>query len=123
MVSIDITKEQLVETLDKYFTKFDESKPEEEVRWNVFVMLKTSPLIVDIEVLPQRALKVINMMKAKKIPMKIGDIPVNGNDIMEKFPVSGTELGDVINFMYKEALMNKYNWKDKEKTLKYLESI
>jgi len=37
--------------------------------------------------------------------------------------VSGTELGDVINFMYKEALMNKYNWKDKEKTLKYLESI
>jgi len=112
-----------LETLDKYFTKFDESKPEEEVRWNVFVMLKTSPLIVDIEVLPQRALKVINMMKAEKIPMKIGDIPVNGNDIMEKFPVSGTELGDVINVMYKEALMNKYNWKDKEKTLKYLKSI
>lgn len=112
-----------LETLEKYFPKFDDNKSEDEIRWNVFIMLKTSPILTDSDILPERVRKVIALMKKHEIPMKIGDIPVNGNDIMEKFPVSGTELGDVINFMYHEALMNKFNWKNKQKTLKYLETI
>ena len=112
-----------LETLEKYFSKIDESKPEEENRWNVFLMLKSSPILTNSEVLPNPAIKIINMMKKHEIPMKIGDIPVNGNDLMELFPISGTEVGDIINFMYKEALMNKFNWKDKNATIKYLKTI
>jgi hypothetical protein len=86
-------------------------------------MLKSSPILTNSEVLPNPAIKIINMMKKHEIPMKIGDIPVNGNDLMELFPISGTEVGDIINFMYKEALMNKFNWKDKNATIKYLKTI
>lgn len=109
-------------TLEKHFHKFDENKPE-ELKWNVFQMLKTSPMLVNSEVLPIEAKKVIAEMKAGKIPMKEGDIPVNGNDIMDIFGVEDEEVGNIKNFMYKEALMNKFDWKNKEATIKYLESL
>jgi tRNA nucleotidyltransferase/poly(A) polymerase len=110
-------------TLEKHFDKFNESKPEAEIKWNVFLMLKTSPMLWDAEILPETASKVIDDMKAKKIPMKLGDIPVNGNDIMDKFGVRDEEIGNIMNKMYQDALMNKFDWKSKEKTLKYLETI
>jgi len=107
-------------TLERYFDKFDESKPDEENKWNVFVMLRTSPMLANCEVLPEVVYKIIDEMKVGKIPMKMGDIPVSGHDIMQEFPISGSEIGDIINFMYKEALMNKFDWKDKLKTMDYL---
>ena len=109
-------------TLEKHFDKFDENKPE-QLRWNVFQMLKTSPLTVDAKVLPKAVHEVIQMMKAGKIPMKEGDIPVNGNDIMNLFGVKDEEVGRIKNRMYYDALMNKYNWKDKNTTIKYLKSL
>ena len=110
-------------TLGQYLSKFDESKPEEENKWNAFQMLKTSPMLLNAQVLPTVVSDIINDMKAKKIPMKSGDIPVNGNDIMNKFGVENEEVGNIINRMYKDALMNKFDWKNKEKTLKYLETL
>lgn len=110
-------------TLDKYFSKINSSNSEEENRWNVFQMIKSSPIVTDSIVLPEIARKIIQDMRSKKIPMKEGDIPVNGNDIMELFGVKDEEVGRIKNQMYKDALMNKFNWKDKQKTLKYLETI
>ena len=86
-------------------------------------MLKSSPMTLDSKVLPMAAKKIIKDMKAGKIPMKEGDIPVNGNDIMDKFGVKDEEVGNIKNQMYKDALMNKFDWKNKQKTLKYLETI
>lgn len=110
-------------TLDKYFSKINSSNSEEENRWNVFQMIKSSPIVTDSIVLPEIARKIIQDMRSKKIPMKEGDIPVNGNDIMELFGVKDEEVGRIKNQMYKDALMNKFNWKNKEETLKYLETI
>lgn len=110
-----------LQTIEKYFTNFGTT--ELEIKWNVFQMLRISPQLKDAVVLPENVSKVIDEMKAGKIPMKMGDIPVTGNDIMDKFTVTGTEVGNIINFMYQEALMNKFEWKSKEKTLKYLQNI
>lgn len=119
----DVPVTKALMTLEKFFSKIDESKPEEENKWNVFQMIKTSPMLIDTEVLPEVATKIIAQMKAGKIPMKEGDIPVNGNDIMDKFGVKDEEVGNIKNQMYKDALMNKFDWKNKQKTLKYLETI
>lgn len=111
-------------TLEKYFSKFDENKSEAENKWNVFLMLKSSSLIKDSVVLPEIVKNILKEMKDGKIPMKYGDIPVKGTDIMDKFGIpEGPELGNIINRMYQDALVNKFNWKSKEKTLKYLEKI
>ena len=42
---------------------------------------------------------------------------------MDIFGVEDEEVGNIKNFMYKEALMNKFDWKNKEATIKYLESL
>lgn len=111
-------------TLEQYFSKFDEySKSELENKWNVFMMLKTSPMLLNAEVMPRVVSNIIAEMKAGKIPMKLGDIPVNGNDIMDKFGVKDEEVGNIMRKMYQDALMNKFDWKNKQKTLKYLETI
>jgi hypothetical protein len=62
-------------------------------------------------------------MKAGKIPMKDGDIPVNGNDIMELLNVKNEEVGKIKNRIYYDALLNKYNWKSRNETIKYLKSL
>lgn len=110
-------------TLEQYFSKFDENKPDGENKWNVFMMLKASPMLLNSVVVPKIVSDIINEMKAGKIPMKLGDIPVNGNDIMDKFGVKNEEVGNIMRKMYQDALMNKFDWKNKQKTLKYLERI
>ena len=110
-------------TLEKYFTKFSHGMPENELKWNVFQMIKVSPLLFHATIFHPNVSEVITDMKAKKIPMKFGDIPVNGNDIMDKFGVQNEEVGNIMNKMYQDALMNKFDWKNKQKTLKYLETI
>ena len=117
-----------LQTLDSYFGKFCDFAPgmkrtEAENKWNVFQMLKIAPSLKDARVLPEIAWKIIEEMKAGKIPMKMGDIPVSGNDIMDKFAVTGQEVGNIINIMYQDALMNKFDWKNKEKTIKYLQNL
>jgi hypothetical protein len=62
-------------------------------------------------------------MKAGKIPMKEGDISVNGNDIMNLFSAKNEEVGKIKNRMYYDALMNKYNWKNRNATIKYLKLL
>jgi len=111
-----------LETLEKHFDVL-EGKPEAELKWTIFLMLKSSPVLKDAKIITQDASKVIKDMKAGKIPMKLGDIPVNGNDIMNKFGIKDEELGNIISKMYQDALMNKFDWKNKDKTLKYLENI
>jgi tRNA nucleotidyltransferase/poly(A) polymerase len=111
-----------LQVLEKNFDAL-ENKPEEELKWTIFLMLKSSPMLKDTKVITADAAKVIRDMKDGKIPMKLGDIPVTGNDIMDKFNVKDIEVGNIIAKMYQDALMNKFDWKNKEKTLKYLENI
>ncbi len=109
-------------TLEKHFDKFDENNPG-QLRWNVFQMLKVSPMTINARVLPKSVHDVIKIMKAGKIPMKDGDIPVNGNDIMELLNVKNEEVGKIKNRIYYDALLNKYNWKSRNETIKYLKSL
>jgi len=109
-------------TLEKHFDKFDENNPG-QLRWNVFQMLRVSPMTINARVLPKSVHDVIKIMKAGKIPMKDGDIPVNGNDIMELLNVKNEEVGKIKNRIYYDALLNKYNWKSRNETIKYLKSL
>lgn len=113
----NITK--ALEILERNFDKFD-NLSEQDLKWKVFIMLKGSSLLKDVQVLPINVTNIIRDMKFGKIPMKIGDIPVSGNDIMDEFKVKNEEIGNIIFLMYKEALMNKFNWKNKEDSMNYL---
>jgi len=113
-----------LETLDKYFDKFDKNKySEQEIRWNFFNMIKTSPMVMHSHVLPANLEEIKYQMDAEIIPTKDGDIPVDGNDIMRMFNVKDEEVGRIKNQMYKDALMKEFNWKSRKETIEYLQSL
>jgi tRNA nucleotidyltransferase/poly(A) polymerase len=108
--------------LDKNFDKLNYLS-EEDLRWTIFQMLKVSTILLNVKIFPPKVIEVIKLMKTKVIPMQFGDIPVNGNDIISLFDVSDIRVGQIINQMYKDALMVKFNWKNKEKTILYIKKF
>lgn len=110
-----------LEVLGDAWTTIRGEMPESELRWRVFNIIKASPMIINTIIVPQKVTGVIVDMKDGKIPMKFGDIPVSGDELMTEFGIEpGAKLGALIIKMYKDALMEKFDWKSKEKTLTFL---
>lgn len=115
--SLEVIHSQLNEFLYK---EIDET----EFRWKIFMMLKSSLIVKYAKIFPPKVKEIFDKMKNREIPSKFGDIPVTGDDLMEMFDLTpGKELGQLIMAIYKDALMNKFDWKNREKTLKYLNKI
>jgi len=113
-----------LKTLEENIDDLENERNESELRWKVFLMLKTSPILIDSMILPPNATSVLTKMKNGTIPTKFGDIPITGNDIMKILDIQpGLELGIVITKLYKGALMNEYNWKSTSEILEFLTKI
>lgn len=112
-----------LEVLGDAFITITNHMFEPELRWRVFNILKASPMLINAMVVPANVASVMQDMREEKIPMKLGDIPVTGDELMAEFGIGpGAELGALITKMYQDALMEKYDWKSKEKTLEYLKN-
>jgi len=75
-------------------------------------------------ILPKNVKFFINEMKHNIIPSNLLDIKINGDDILR---ISGLEpgpkIGIILEKMIRDALMNRFKWKNRNETLKYLQSI
>ena len=112
-----------LEVLHNQFTELHKEVDERELRWKVFMMLKSSPILKHARILPTKVQEIFEKMKNQEIPEKIGDIPITGDDLMEMFNLKpGRELGEIIIELYKDALVNKFDWKLREKVIQYLKN-
>ena len=97
---------------------------EVERRYLIMNGITKIPNLDDIELLPPAATDIISYMKSGKIPTTKADVPISGEDIMELFNIpQSKEVGKTLDIMYKAALMNNYNWKDRNDTIDYLMSL
>ena len=113
----------ITKALQDLDSKFEgiENMNEADKKWTLLMAIKSSPKLANSHtVIPPSLKKYLVDMKAGKIPMKLGDIPVSGNDLMDEFGVQGEQLGQLIVKLYKGALMNQFDWKNKEKALDFL---
>lgn len=94
-----------------------------KLRKIVFNAIQKNDKIFDVVIFPNYVHEVFKDMDLGIIPTYIKDININGNDIIEKFNVSGKTVGDILNKVYVGALSNKFNWKDKNEILTYIETI
>jgi len=93
-------------------------------RFFIMKMIKNSNLILESKWFLGKEGKVIKLMKSGKIPIKFGDIQFTGDDIIKyNKSLKGKEIGVIYDQMYKDALVNKYNWKNREDTLFHLRTI
>lgn len=82
---------------------------------------KNSPIILSSKWFLEKESRTIKLMKKKKIPMFFGDVNFTGDDITRLKPeLKGKEIGKIYDQMYMNALINIYNWKNRDKCLNHL---
>ena len=112
-----------IKTLDDIITKWD-GLSEEDKKYLVMMSIKKSPLIGDSALIPSDMEEIILDMRTKKIPSSPSDILINGDEIQKIFGIpKGKKIGDILERIHKDALMNKFNWKDRISTLEYVSNF
>jgi tRNA nucleotidyltransferase (CCA-adding enzyme) len=121
----DIAKaiENLNKLLNAYFV--GRYNDDEDLRYTVLILSNESPSIKHSVILPDTIKKIFKEMDKKEIPSSLKDLSINGNDIMEILEIKTPNIivGKIIKRLVIDALMKRYNWKNKIESLDYLESI
>lgn len=113
-----------IKALDDFMNKwYDTGVSEEQKRYLLFQLFVKYPIAFFADVIPRETERIIEMMKAKEIPMDTLDLHFTGDDIIHIKHVDGKKVGEIKETMIKDALMNRYDWQSREKTLLYLEKL
>jgi len=114
-----------VRILDEIITALPELKHDEEnTRFMLFKKFNKAPIIMDADALPTELDGFVRDFKNGIMPMTPEDIAINGDDVMVLGNLKeGPEVGRFIEKFQRDALMNRFNWKDRADSLEYLENL
>ncbi|MHA1677868.1 MAG: hypothetical protein ACTSW3_03685, partial [Promethearchaeota archaeon] len=83
-----------------------------------------APDVMDAIILPDVVDEITLKMRTLEIPMNWEDIQINGDDAKAIGGLKeGPEVGFIKEKILRDALMNKFNWANREDSLKYLENL
>jgi len=113
-----------IKILDNILLKWDQLQSEEDKKFMVMNSISKAPKLADTALIPEEFEEIILDMRLERIPMAGSDVLINGDEIQELFGIpKGRKVGEILERARKDALMNKFNWKDKSETLKYVSNI
>lgn len=95
---------------------------EQFLRWVVYTVLQKSPEIRNAVFLDDKIGHVIELMDTGEIPEKPQDILVNGEDAKE-MGAYREEIGLALDLFLRSALMQEFDWKNRESSLVKLKNI
>lgn len=117
----DSRLEDNVRTLNNIITLLPTIDNKEDIKFMLFKAFNKSPGVIEADVLPPEAHEIVYDMKLNKIPMTEDDIQIKGVDIMEIGNLKeGPEIGFIKERILRDALMNRFNWRNKDDSLEYL---
>jgi tRNA nucleotidyltransferase/poly(A) polymerase len=93
---------------------------EDKFRLVLLNAIQRSPSIEFSNILSMRSNVAITLMNSGSIPKKNSDILINGFDIQNILGVKGTKIGDIVSNLKAGALINKFDWTNKEKSIDFL---
>ena len=113
-----------IKVLDDLIGKWSTSTDEEDRLWFAFEAVRKAPQVADSALIPPEMDDIVLKMRTRKIPMEKNDVQANGDDVMAIKEIPKSErVGKILEKMYRDALMNRFNWKDKKASLEYLENL
>lgn len=116
--------EKNVRTLDHVFTMLPKMSEQEELLFMLSKSFTKAPDIMDSIILPEEIEDIVLKMRLCQIPINLQDLEVNGEDILRMHPkIKGEKIGIILEQMLKDAFMDRFNWKDREASLRHLERI
>ena len=97
---------------------------EDEFRFLILKAIEKAPLVINSVILPKRVDDLILKMQKGEIPISTKLIQVNGDDVMSEFPeLKDQQIGLLIRQIVKDALMNNFDWKNRKKSLEFLNTL
>ena len=120
----DAILEKNVRMLNNLFTLLPRMQDEEELKYMLSKAFTAAPDIMDVVIFPKEVDDIILQMRLGKIPNNIKDVAIDGDDIktISRYK-EGPEIGFILEKILRDALANKFNWKDKDESLVYLTKV
>jgi tRNA nucleotidyltransferase/poly(A) polymerase len=117
--------EKDVRNLDKMFDNLSKITEEEDLKFMLSKLFSESPSLMNVIIVPDEVDDIILQMRLAKIPKSLRDVMVNGDDVItiSQGKLEGKEIGNILNKVLKDALMNRFNWKDRRESMEHLAQI
>lgn len=117
--------EKDVRNLDRLFTEFPKIQEEEDLKFMLSKLFSESPSIMDAVIIPDEVDAIVLQMRLMKIPKSLKSLLIDGNDVMtiSQNRLKGKEIGNVLDKVLRDALMNRFDWKDKRESMEHLAQI
>ncbi|HPI82434.1 MAG TPA: hypothetical protein PK122_04345, partial [Candidatus Paceibacterota bacterium] len=116
--------EKNVRVLDRIFEMLPRMVEDEDLKYMLSKAFTAAPEVMDAVILPDEVDEIVLQMRTMKIPMNEGDIKIGGEDIKRIGQLKeGPEIGFIKEKILRDALMNRFNWKDRDKSLEYLQNL
>jgi len=117
--------EKDVRNLDKMFKELPKIYEDEDLKFMLSKFFSESPSLMDASIIPDEVDDIVLQMRLAKIPKSLKDIMVNGDDIItiSQGGLKGKEIGNVLDKVLRDALMNRFNWKNRRESMQHLTQI
>ncbi len=113
-----------VRALDNIFTLLPHMVEEEDLLFMLFKAFNHAPNIMDALILSEEVEEIVLKMRTLQIPHTWDDIKISGEDVMKfgRFK-EGPEVGLYKETILRDALMNRFNWRQRGSCIEYLKKI
>jgi len=113
-----------VRMLDNMFKMIPLNTEEEDFKVMLFKVFNKAPDVMEAIILPDEVQDIRLQMRLQQIPMNWDDIQIDGDDIKDIGQLGeGPEIGLIKDRILRDALMNRFNWKNRTDSLEYLEKL
>ncbi len=121
----ELRLEKDVRNLDKMFSELPKIHEDEDLKFMLSKLFSESPSLMDASILPDEVNNVVLQMRLAKIPKSLRDVMVSGDDIItiSQGRLKGKEIGNALDKVLRDALMNRFNWKDRRESMEHLAQI
>lgn len=119
----DAESGKALETLNQILSSDIEKMNEEDLRFLIFKSLKKSPKINSCVLLPFRVDSIMFKMSQGILPLSSKDISLNGLDVIAKIGKKGPEVGEFLEVVERAALMKRFDFKERENCLDFLNQL
>jgi len=81
--------------------------------------------LMDAIIIPEEVDDIVLQMRLTQIPKSMKNVMVNGDDVLaiSQNRLQGKEVGKVLDQVLRDALMNRFNWRDRRESMEHLAQI
>ena len=107
------------------FSNLQKNLDDIELKLMLSKIFSDSPNLMDIIILPKKAERVVIDMRLERIPFSLKSVQVTGDDVImiSLGKLKDKEIGTILSQVLRDAMMNKFNWKDRRESMEHLASL